>query len=243
MRCGAHAFLSPNFGALATPMPWQAMQVDSYTALPSAALVTWVAGVLVAEGVAGAAADAGLAAAGAAAGAAGSLKLAPAEFAMYTTARSTSRSVRSAAPPRGGIAPLPLSATCSSAFCPVRMRGAQSALLPNFGALATPAVWQAVHTDWKTCSPVLSAFAPPPPPATATSATGLMRAAISSGDIAFWSAIRPLVASCDSSTMRTIGTTNASTSTVTSCLGVLIRDWCESPLIGRPRAWKRKRAL
>ena len=36
MRCIAHAFLSPNFGAFATPVPWQAMHVDSYTALPSA---------------------------------------------------------------------------------------------------------------------------------------------------------------------------------------------------------------
>src|SRR5215470_18564985 len=99
MRCGAQAFLSPNFGALATPMPWQAMQVDSYTFWPSAAAeATWVAGALFAEG----------AAAGAAAGAAGSLKFAPAEFAMYTTARSTSRSVGSEAPPRGGMAPLPL---------------------------------------------------------------------------------------------------------------------------------------
>src|SRR5262245_48604675 len=91
-----------------------------------------------------------------------------------------------------------------------------------------------MHTDWKTCSPVLSALAPALPPATATSATGLMRLPISSGDIAglALSKMRPLVASCESSTMSTIGTTNASTSTVISCLGVLIGDWCESPLIG-----------
>src|SRR5512138_3368409 len=37
---GAHAALSPNFGALATPVAWHATQVDSYTALPSAASAT-----------------------------------------------------------------------------------------------------------------------------------------------------------------------------------------------------------
>ncbi len=35
MRCIAQAFLSPNFGAFATPVPWQVMQVVSYTFLPS----------------------------------------------------------------------------------------------------------------------------------------------------------------------------------------------------------------
>src|SRR5262245_61686919 len=45
------------------------------------------------------------------------------------------------------------------------------------------------------------------------------------------SKILPLVASCESSTMRTIGTTNASTSTMTSCFGVLIGDWWECPLM------------
>src|SRR5206468_9269463 len=34
-RCIAHAFLSPSLGAFATPAPWQAMHVDSYTFLPS----------------------------------------------------------------------------------------------------------------------------------------------------------------------------------------------------------------
>src|SRR3977135_1339035 len=34
-RCGAHAALSPNFGAPATPVAWHTMQVVSYTFLPS----------------------------------------------------------------------------------------------------------------------------------------------------------------------------------------------------------------
>src|SRR5882672_881296 len=118
-------------------MPWQAMQVDSYTFLPSATAGTdLLPGALAAATV------------GAVAGAAGSLNFAPPAFAMYTTARSTSRSLRSDAPPRGGIAPSPFNATCTSAFWPARMRGPQSRLSPNFGALAIPVEWQAVHTVW-----------------------------------------------------------------------------------------------
>jgi hypothetical protein len=72
-----------------------------------------------------------------------------------------------------------------------------------------------------------------------------MRLAISSADIdgLSLSKIRPLVASCDKRTMRMIGTTNASTSTVTSCLGVLIGESCEFPLIALPLASVEKRAL
>src|SRR5689334_14019463 len=64
---GAHAALSPSFGAPATPVAWHAVHVVSNTFLPSAA--------------AGAAAAA-VGAAAAALGAAGSLNLAPDWFAM-----------------------------------------------------------------------------------------------------------------------------------------------------------------
>ena len=43
--------------------------------------------------------------------------------------------------PRGGMAPLPLMAIFSISSIPVAMRGAQAALSPSFGALATPLAW------------------------------------------------------------------------------------------------------
>jgi len=43
MRCGAHCALSPNFGAPATPVPWQTTQVPSNTFLPSAFAEAFVA--------------------------------------------------------------------------------------------------------------------------------------------------------------------------------------------------------
>src|SRR4051812_33325844 len=62
---GAQAALSPTFGEPATPVLWQAVQVESNTFLPSAAACGFCAGAL----------------------AAGSLKLAPDWFAMNATAR------------------------------------------------------------------------------------------------------------------------------------------------------------
>ena len=63
----------------------------------------------------------------------------------YSTAALSSSSVRSAAPPRAGMAFLPLVADLSSASAPVAMRAAQAALSPVFGAPATPASWQALQ--------------------------------------------------------------------------------------------------
>src|SRR5258705_1575883 len=119
---GAHAALSPNFGAPAMPAPWQTMHVASYVFLPSAAPAAGVAAVALVEA---AGAVAGVAAAGVAATVAGAAaaavaatacagQLAPALFVMNTTARLTSSSVRSLLPPLGGIALKPPMA-CSNA--------------------------------------------------------------------------------------------------------------------------------
>src|SRR4029450_6022038 len=101
-RRGAHAALSPNFGAPAMPAPWQTVHVDSKIFLASsfsvaagdAGAAAGGAGAAVAAAAIGAAGggavDAGGAAVDAAAGAAGSFQFAPALFAMNTTARSTS---------------------------------------------------------------------------------------------------------------------------------------------------------
>src|SRR6185503_8650337 len=71
---GAHAALSPNFGAPATPAAWHTAQVAAYVALPSAAPLAPFAGAggIAAAVTAGAAPGAGAAAAGAGAGAFGS---------------------------------------------------------------------------------------------------------------------------------------------------------------------------
>src|SRR4029453_14631395 len=45
-------------------------------------------------------------------------------------------------PPLGGIAPLPLMALAVRPSTPCARRGAQAALSPTFGALATPLAWQ-----------------------------------------------------------------------------------------------------
>src|SRR5258708_6900185 len=102
---GAHAALSPNFGAPAIPAPWHAMQLPWKFFLPSAAGEGATAAVV--AGAAGAADGAGAAAAAAVAGAAvagaAAFQPAPASFAMKTTARSTSASDRSVLPPFAGI--------------------------------------------------------------------------------------------------------------------------------------------
>src|SRR5271170_6375654 len=93
---GAHAALSPNFGAPAMPAPWQTKQVDSKTFLPAAFAAAGVAATLAdadtdgatvafgAGGVAGVAAGAvAVATAGAASGGcAGSSNFAPAALAI-----------------------------------------------------------------------------------------------------------------------------------------------------------------
>src|SRR3989442_165453 len=84
---------------------------------------------------------------------------------MNTTARVTSSSVSEGLPPFGGIAPLPLIASLTSSPRPSLMRGAHAVLSPSFGALATPAWWQAAHTVFTTSSPLRPPAAPPPPPA------------------------------------------------------------------------------
>src|SRR4029453_976904 len=123
-RRGAHAALSPNFGAPAMPAPWQTVHVDSKIFLPSSfAVAAGAAGAAAGGGGAAVAATAigaaggaagggggegGGAAVDAAAGAAGSFQFAPALFAMNTTARSTSTFARSELPPFGGIERMPL---------------------------------------------------------------------------------------------------------------------------------------
>src|SRR5438094_1966735 len=118
-RRGAHAALSPNFGAPAMPAPWQTVHVDSKIFLPSALAALAEAGAAAAAGAGVAALVAAAAGAGAGtaattegaagatatggAGAAGSFQFAPPLFAMKTTARSTSTFSRSTLPPFGGI--------------------------------------------------------------------------------------------------------------------------------------------
>src|SRR3989344_3401208 len=67
--------------------------------------------------------------------------------AMNSTAARRSASDAWAAPPRGGIAPLPLATLLYSASMPAGRRADQAALSPNLGAPATPAAW---HT-WQAC--------------------------------------------------------------------------------------------
>src|SRR5438045_9729608 len=57
-----------------------------------------------------------------------------------------SASLAPAAPPFGGIAPLPLMALAVSPSTPCARRGAQAALSPSLGALATPLAWQVWQT-------------------------------------------------------------------------------------------------
>src|SRR5438093_8838168 len=66
---------------------------------------------------------------------------------MKSIAARTSASESAALPPFGGIAPLPFTADCMRVSMPCLMRGAHAALSPGFGALATPAVWQAVQIE------------------------------------------------------------------------------------------------
>src|SRR5438046_4839558 len=76
---------------------------------------------------------------------------------MKSIAARISASVSAGLPALGGIAPLPLSTDCSSASLPCCRRGAHAALSPGFGALAPPAVSQAVllgpDTVWQSPPP------------------------------------------------------------------------------------------
>src|SRR5262245_52412474 len=105
---------------------------------------------------------------------------------------------------------------------PVLMRGAQAALSPIFGALATPATWQAAHTVVYTCFG--SALAPAFAAGAAAGApditgpvsilpTGARRAATAAEVIAFGSACGWPTTSCTSRTMPKIGTRNDATTT------------------------------
>src|SRR3990167_1066082 len=86
-----------------------------------------------------------------------------ASAAMNSTAARRSASDAWAAPPRGGIAPLPLATLLYSASMPAGRRADQAALSPNLGAPATPAAW---HT-WQACL-----YRASPAPAAAAAATG-----------------------------------------------------------------------
>src|SRR6266536_4086093 len=98
---GAHAALSPNFGAPATPVPWQTAHVVSKTFLPSAVFPAPT--VRPPTGVAGAPAGAAAGAVALPEGAAAVRGCAAPEFIMYSTARPISTSDSSAIPPRAGI--------------------------------------------------------------------------------------------------------------------------------------------
>src|SRR5206468_8715384 len=137
------AALSPSFGALATPVAWQAMHVLSKTCLPLAAPAAGLAALpgAAAATAAGFCADAF---------GAGSLNFAPDWFAMNTTARATSSSESDAFPPFGGMPRIPLIASFTISFRPSLMRGAQAALSPIFGAPATPVWWHAAQVDFTT---------------------------------------------------------------------------------------------
>src|SRR5512137_586199 len=91
---------------------------------------------------------------------------------MYSTAARTSPSVAAAAPPFGGMAPLPLIALAVSASTPAEARAAQAALSPNFGAPATPAAWQAAQEASYSLRPVAASALPGAAAATATAAAG-----------------------------------------------------------------------
>ena len=91
--------------------------------------------------------------------------------AMNSTAARRSASDAWAAPPRGGIAPLPLATLLYSASMPAGRRADQAALSPNLGAPATPAAW---HT-WQACL-----YRASPAPAAAAAATGAAAAGAAS---------------------------------------------------------------
>src|SRR5436190_8328351 len=65
---------------------------------------------------------------------------------MYVTTALISASL-ALEPPFGGIAPLPLIALAVRPSTPCARRGAQAALSPIFGALATPEAWH-VWQSW-----------------------------------------------------------------------------------------------
>src|SRR5258705_5172540 len=64
---------------------------------------------------------------------------------MYSTAALTSASDSARLPPLGGIARIPLRAFSCRCSTPCMRWGAHADLSTNFGALATPAEWQAMH--------------------------------------------------------------------------------------------------
>src|SRR5258706_10006984 len=83
---------------------------------------------------------------------------------MKSMAARISASDSAGLPALGGIAPLPLITDCTRASVPCLIRGAHSALLPSFGAFATPAVWPAVQVLSETFLPTTAPrldFVPP----------------------------------------------------------------------------------
>ena len=81
-------------------------------------------------------------------------------------------------------------------------------------------------------------------PASVTSPTGLMRESTCASVAPVSSRLTP-VTSCDSSRKSTIGTRNASASTIASCLGVFIGEMCSSCIVefpARVAEWTRPHA-
>ena len=131
-------------------------------------------------------------------------------------------------PPLAGIARMPPIACSKESLSPCATILAHAALSPSFGEPASPVSWHVLHT----CPVDLLAG----------------EHAFRSGRLGehdgadgldprqhdacrFRSPFSPLVTSCETITATAIGTMNASSTTMTSCFGVLIADECSSVMV------------
>ena len=155
---------------MAESAEWQAMHKPSNTFLPSA--------LPAATGAAAASAPEASDAAASAAPTAGASKLPPDWLVIYTMARLSSSSVKSAAPPLAGMALKPLRAWLNKVSKPCAMRGAHSPLWVTLGELGTTlsAAWHWIQILLKICSPVRWPTGVPSPMVTLP--TGIMRVSV-----------------------------------------------------------------
>ncbi len=109
-------------------------------------------------------------------------------------------------------------------FSPCAITLPHAALSPSLCAPAIPPSWQVLHTCPYTCSPVRLPFGPDGA-AIFTTPNGAMRDRIDASSPV--PCARP-VTSCVIRMISAIGTTNASTTTMMSCFGVLIGELCWS---------------
>ena len=159
---------------------------------------------------------------------------------MNATARFTSSSVRSLLPPRGGIARMPLIACSNASLSPARddlgprglvadlRRARQAGFVTRLADLAVdglagqPCPWGRL-----------------PPPARRCRRAGC---ATARGCRFRGAPCSPLVTSCEISTATAIGTAKASSTTMTSCFGVLIGEECSSVMVAGGVFGRRGRA-